>query len=97
MKTKDNISVNSIFPKHLFWDMDINMLQLKQDKDIIIPRALFFTSENEFEKDITNLEIYFSKSEILNTLKATKETISNDICKLVSSRYNSKPFLRFNV
>ncbi len=73
------------------------MLQLKEDKDIIIPRALFFTSEKEFEKDITTLELYFSKSEILNILKTTKETISNDICKLVASRYSSRPFLRFNV
>jgi|TARA_B110000967_G_scaffold209701_1_gene267154 hypothetical protein len=97
VKTKNNISVKALFPKHLFWDMDINMLQLKKDKDIIIPRALFFTSEKEFEKDITALELYFSKSEILNTLKATKETISNDICKLIASRYNSRPFLRFNV
>tara|TARA_B100000795_G_scaffold138632_1_gene103606 strand:+ start:5981 stop:6274 length:294 start_codon:yes stop_codon:yes gene_type:complete len=97
VKTTKNISVKTLFPKHLFWDMDINMLQLKEDKDIIIPRALFFTSEKEFEKDITTLELYFSKSEILNILKTTKETISNDICKLVASRYSSRPFLRFNV
>jgi len=88
-------NIADIFPKHLFWDVDMSKLNPKRDKDLIIPRALFATTEDTFADDIKRLENLYSKSEILKTLKTTKERISNTICELVAKRYNAKPFFRF--
>lgn len=93
MSRNDNIA--TIFPKHLFWDMDYNKLNLEMDKDIIIPRALYASTLDTFESDIKILEGIYSKNEILNTLKATKERISNTVCELVAKRYRAKKFARF--
>lgn len=95
MKTQSNIA--KTFPKHLFWDMDVDKLSAKRDKAIIIPRALFATTQDSFEQDIQKLETLYPKKEILYILKNTKELISNEVCKLVAKRYQVKPFLRFSL
>jgi len=77
--------------------MDSSKLSLKRDKDIIIPRALYATTQETFSKDISILETYYSEKEIVDILKHTKENISNQVCELVSKRYNIKPFYRFTV
>ncbi len=75
--------------------MDSSKLSLQGDKDIIIPRALYATTKDSFLKDIKLLEEYYSKSENVDILKNTKENISNQVCELVSNRYNTKPFHRY--
>lgn len=95
MSIKDNIV--TIFPTQLFWDMDYNKLDLERDKDILIPRALFASTLDTFESDIKILEDIYSKNEILNTLKTTKERISNTVCELVAKRYHAKKFARFAI
>ncbi len=32
--------ISQIFPKHLFWDVDPKILDIQDDSDFIIPRAL---------------------------------------------------------
>lgn len=95
MKATDNIS--KIFPKHLFWDMDYSKLSYKEDKDIIIPRALYATTKDTFIKDITTLEKIYTKKDILKVLHTTKERISNEVCQLVSKRYKVAPFYRYAI
>lgn len=95
MKTQINIA--KTFPKYLFWDMDVDKLSAKRDKTIIIPRALFATTQDTFEDDIQKLERVYPKKEILAVLKNTKELISNEVCKLVAKRYRAKPFLRYSL
>jgi hypothetical protein len=94
---KQSVNIATIFPKHLFWDMDHSKLNLSKDKDIIIPRALFATNEETFATDIIKLEQFYSKTIILKYLKTTKERISNEVCEMVAKRYNVKPFLRFSL
>lgn len=94
---KKRIDISEVFPKYVFWDMDSSKLSIKRDKDIIIPRALYATNENSFSKDIQVLEKYYSKSEIVDILKHTKEHISNQVCELVSKRYHTKPFYRYSI
>lgn len=72
-------------------------LFLKRDKDIIIPRALYATDKDSFTKDIKVLEEFYSRSEIIDILKNTKENISNELCVLVCKRYRAKPFLRYSI
>ncbi len=33
-----SVKIASIFPKHLFWDVDMDRLDIRRDKGIIIPR-----------------------------------------------------------
>ena len=93
MIKQDNIS--KIFPKHLFWDVDMTRLDLEKDKDLIIPRALFATTTETFQSDILKLEALYPKTQILQELKKTKERISNQVCTLVARRYHVKNFARF--
>jgi hypothetical protein len=94
---KQSVNIATIFPKHLFWDMDHSKLNLSKDKDIIIPRALFATNEETFETDILKLEALYSSKDIVKYLKLTTENISNKVCLSVAKRYNVKPFLRFSL
>lgn len=92
---KQKVNIASIFAKYLFWDMDYSKLNSEADKDIIIPRAMYATTLESFENDILKLESIYSKKDILNHLKNTKELISNEVCTMVSQRYNVASFSRF--
>lgn len=94
---KQQVNIATIFPKHLFWDMDHSKLNLSKDAAIIIPRALFATTPETFETDILKLEELYSTKDIVKYLKATTENISNKVCVSVSKRYKVKPFLRFSL
>lgn len=93
---KKAIKISSIFPRHLFWDMDYETLDLQNDRDIIIPRALYMTNKNSFEKDITKLEKIYTSAEIIEQLKKTKELLSNEVLELVALRYSIPIFYRFS-
>lgn len=94
---KQNINIATIFPKHLFWDMDYSKLNLKTDLDSIIPRAMYATTKDTFDQDIEKLEQFYTKEQIIEHLKSTKELISNQVCVLVSKRYNVEQFYRFKL
>ena len=94
---KQNVNIAAIFPKYLFWDMDYSKRKPERDKDIIIPRAMDATTADSFEEDIQKLERIYSKKDILNYLKNTKELISNEVCALVSKRYKTALFSRFRI
>jgi hypothetical protein len=74
--------------------MDSSRLSLKKDKAIIIPRVLMTTNEASFSKDIIALESVYNANEIYSVLKDTKERISNNVCRMVASRYKKPTFLR---
>ena len=93
MKSVDNIA--AIFPKELFWDVNVSRLDIQEDKDLIIPRALYATTENTFSEDISRLERLYKRSEIVEELKSTKERISNKVCTMVAQRYHVKHFSRY--
>lgn len=77
--------------------MDSSKLSIKKDKDIIIPRLLMATTKETFSKDIEYVETVYSKNEIYIVLRNTKERISNNLCRMVSKRYNKPTFLRYNL
>ena len=95
MLTKD-VHINQLFPKHLFWDVDMSCLDIDKDRDLIIPRALIATTPSTFANDIEKLEIIYPKAVIARELKTTKEKVSNQICRLVAKRYHVKQFARFS-
>jgi len=89
------INIANVFPKHLFWDVDHSSLDVQQDKDLIIPRAMYATNETSFETDITRLESLYTREDITHHLRSTKEMVSNEVCLMVANRYNIEPFYRF--
>ncbi len=93
MKSVENIAAT--FPKELFWDVNMSRLDIQEDKDLIIPRALYATTENTFPEDISRLERLYKRSEIVEELKSTKERISNKVCTMVAQRYHVKHFSRY--
>ena len=95
MKNKNTIL--SFLPTHLFWDIDVDKLSIKRDKDIIIPRMLFSTTKESFESEISILEKIYSKDDIIESLMQTKERISNEVCSLVADKYAIKPFKRYAI
>lgn len=94
---KKAINVASIFPQHLFWDMDHSKLHLRLDMHIIIPRAMFASIPDTFDANIEKSELYNSKEDILYHLQNTKERISNKVCDLVAIRYGVERFARFKL
>lgn len=92
---KSSVKISSIFPKHLFWDMDMDRLNIRRDKDIIIPRALFMSNDSSFDNDIQKLESFYTSADIVKTLASTKERVSNRVCTLVANRYHVPAFARF--
>lgn len=94
---KKTLNISAFFPKYLFWDIDMAALSIEADKDLIIARAFYATTEESFEQVISILENLYSKEEIILTLQQTKERISNKVCLLVSQKYAIEPFLRYRV
>ncbi|WP_316799641.1 DUF6922 domain-containing protein [Pedobacter frigidisoli] len=89
------VNISEFLPEHLFWDVNVSTLDVVEDKDFIIPRALFATTEDTFDEDITLLEQLYNRSEIVSELRTTKERISNSVCTLVARRYHVKHFSRY--
>lgn len=87
--------ISQVLPKYLFWDVDPKNLDIQDDRDFIIPRALIATTAETFANDIQPLEKLYSKTQIVKELRRTKERISNEVCKLVARRYHVKQFLRY--
>lgn len=75
--------------------MNVNKLSVKKEKEVIIPGILLATNEITFKEDIAFIEEIYTANEIYLVLKNTKEHISNQVCKMVSGRYNKPTFLRF--
>lgn len=93
MESLPNIA--DILPKTGFWDVNPSELDIKEDKDFIIPRALLATTESAFTKYISRLEQLYNRTEIVKELKTTKERISNKVCVMVAQRYHVKHFSRY--
>ncbi len=92
---KKNVKIEDILPKESFWDIRFDQLNADRDRAFIVPRALYFTTPQTFDRDIERLEKIYNKNEILKELKSTKEPLSNKLLALVASRYHVPVFTRF--
>ena len=90
-----NANILEILPRESFWDMKFDQLKADRDRSLIVPRALYFTTPQTFDRDIERLEKIYNKTEILKELKSTKEPLSNKLLALVASRYHVPVFNRF--
>jgi hypothetical protein len=81
MKSKDQI-IKELSP-HLFWDVDINQLDYRKDKCLIIERILVYGKEN----DERLLNMIYSKNCIKSVAKKSMNLNDRTICYL-SEIYN---------
>ena len=72
-----DIGVNH-FSKHLFWDMDINQLEIKKDKHLIIERVFTYGKEND-ERLLFNI---YDAADIKKTVKKSHNLNLNTILYL---------------
>jgi hypothetical protein len=92
---KKSANISDILSKESFWDIKFDQLNADRDRALIVPRALYFTTPQTFDRDIERLEKIYDKTEILKELKSTKEPLSNKLLALVANRYHVPVFNRF--
>lgn len=83
--------LSDIFPKHVFWDVELDNFSLKnwEDRSFIIQRVL---KMSYLQDDLlVKLENLFPIEEIKYYAKGSKEIMGNERIEKLSSRYNLKP------
>ena len=66
------------FSKHLFWDIDINKLEIKKDKHLFVERVFTYGKEND-ERLLFNL---YDAAEIKKIVKKSRNLNLNTILYL---------------
>lgn len=93
---KNNIIIekkklSDIFPKQVFWDVDLDKFSLEnsEDKSFIIQRVLkmSYLQDNLLQ----NLESLFSVDEIKYYAKGSHEILGNERIEKICERYKMKP------
>ena len=74
--------------------MDYSKLNIDEDKDIIIPRALYATIPETFEKDMQILESLYTREDLVECLKNTKELITKG-CDELTEQIRNSPLFQF--
>ncbi len=82
---------SKFFFKRYFWDTDMSRLHLEWDKDFIIVRGLL-GNEDSFEENISKLERFYSKNDIVQALRTTGELIDEKACFRLANRYGLEKF-----
>lgn len=86
MEPLKNSNISNIFPKHLFWDVDMNSIFLDEDAAFIIGRTLSKCSNND---DLLLLESIYEIGEI--KFYAQKHDIfGNERIEFLCKRYDLK-------
>ena len=95
MKIKLNISnfkridLKNHFPGPVFWDVDPNLLDIKNDKDFIIERVLSRNMGNPLY--LEKLEDLYSKKEIIKYALSSNQIRGNNAIRLIAQRYGLNP------
>jgi len=95
MKSTKDILLN-LFDSYIFWDIDVEKINIQKEYELIISRVLMFTDSNHFLKNIESLKELFSFNLIRNTVLNTKERISDEIISLFSKTYALNIKSKFN-
>lgn len=87
-----NKPLSSIFPKYVFWDCDVDKLNLEvwQDRSFIIQRVLKM-ADSDFDMLISKLESIFSVEEIKYYANESMEIMGNELIESLCKKYNMKP------
>lgn len=79
--------VADMFPAGLFWDVPMEKLSLKRDKDFIIQRVLNRADVNLFK----SLEKLYSLDDIKFYALGSREIFGNERIEYIAARYGLNP------
>lgn len=82
-------NLSDIFPREMFWDMNMDDLSLEKDSDFIIQRVLSRSMHNS--EYLVKLEKLYSNSEISAIALQSSEIRGNEDIEFIAERYQLKP------
>lgn len=89
LRKSANNSLSDLFPRAIFWDVNIDNLSLSKDKNFIIQRVLSrHMNKNEY---LENLEKLYSKNLIKSSAKDSSEIFGNENIEFIANRYGLRP------
>lgn len=92
MKPKISVpreKLSELFRKGMFWDVDMDKLDVKRDYEFIIPRVLNrFMDQIEY---LENLEKIYPKDMIIYYAKNSSEIRGNEKIEILANRYELDP------
>ena len=94
LSIKGDKSIEGIFEKGLFWDVDPNRIFLKKNAGFIIDRVLRWSN---IPGTLDKLEEIYPIGKIKRHARAHRDIRSNEVFDILSSRYNipKKDFLYY--
>ncbi|MEC3881802.1 DUF6922 domain-containing protein [Parapedobacter sp. 10938] len=78
-----------MFRRAMFWDVDVDSLSAKKDRDFIIERVLAGSMRNP--KYLENLEQLYPVRIIKRVAKGSKAIRGNDSIRFIADRYHMDP------
>lgn len=82
----ENYNLSDLYSCAIFWDVKMDDLSIKRDRDFIIQRIL-----SRHMNKIENLEKLYSKKIIKSYAKNSSEIFGNENIEFVASRYGLNP------
>jgi hypothetical protein len=89
MKDRDEYRLSSIFPKVMFWDVDMDTLSIVYDDDFIIQRVLSRTVRDI--NDLHKLENLYSINKIKYYALNSNEIRGNELISFIAEHYDLNP------
>ncbi|WP_394799684.1 DUF6922 domain-containing protein [Flavobacterium amniphilum] len=93
---KKTVNILEKIPNYVFWDLDMNKLNIQEDYDVIISRILMFSDLSNITENLLFLENIYTKEIIKKVAISSTERISDEICSVTSKRYNISIKSKFN-
>lgn len=93
---KKTVNILEKIPNYVFWDLDVTKLNIQKDSDVVISRILMFSDFSNYSDNILFLESLYTEETIKSVIIASTERISDEICSLISKRYNLPIKSKFN-
>lgn len=79
----DKYNLSDLYSRAIFWDVKMDDLSIKRDKDFIIQRVL--------SRHMNKIENLYSKNIIKSFVKNSSEIFGNENIEFVASRYGLNP------
>lgn len=89
MFKSEKYNLSDLYSRAIFWDVKMDELSVKRDKDFIIQRVLS-RHMNEVE-NLINLEKLYSKNIIKSYAKNSSEIFGNENIEFLANHYGLNP------
>jgi len=87
-KDRKAVLLSDYFPKAIFWDVDIDQLDYREDADFIIPRVLDW---GNFKNAWDNLELLYPRELIEFYCLNQAQIFGNENIEKLAAKFNLSP------